>query len=220
MTTRTETLAAGQSFFIEGSGRFFQCHYATAELEFRVTVGGNRYDWAPLDRGIGWREDFEAIEVRNPTGASQTVTVVHHTLSGYFDQRELAAQIAVDGGIVTNTAPSTDQGGAITPIGESYTNLDIDNTAGGATDYTEVISAASNVNGVRIRVAILIVKEETNGHPDWRCAQIKSGASFFAEQFDPGQFSIRDIEIPAGQSVIMQTHRGVRATLKLAYDLV
>lgn len=150
MTYRAETLATGKTFEIGGGGEFFQCHYATAEVEFRVMIGDQMGGWTPLDRGIGWDKSWTKIEIRNETGTTQTIGVVYHAEKGYFDSRELAASIAVTGGIVTNTAPSMDQGGSVREIGQSLINTTVDLT-GLAGVSTTVLTAAMNVGGVRVR---------------------------------------------------------------------
>lgn len=156
-----ETIQPGNKYTYAAPGNSFACYAATAELTFSVWVGANYYDGLPLDRGTGFKAPFDRVEVYNNTAAPVTVTLIflqipNMPIEGFYDQRELAAQVAVDGGIVTNTAPEIDNGGTVLSVGNSNRELNFNQTGLGDGNVV-IIDAVSNTSGVRIRHLELLI---------------------------------------------------------------
>lgn len=150
-----ETIQAGQRYTYSGPGNYIACYAATAEIDFSVETDATRFDGLPLDQGTGFIAPFKRVILENNTNEPVTVEVIVMQVAGlpikgYYDNREVAASIAVDGGVVTNTAPSIDLGGSVIEIGESYFQTDYNNAGGAAGDF-KLITSAMNLTGVRIR---------------------------------------------------------------------
>lgn len=163
MSFRSETLGHEKFFEITDGGVFFQCHSASAELEYRVMIGGKWQAWMPLDRGIGWRAPWQQIQVRNLTGASQTVSVVYHSEDGYFDHRELAAKVALNGvDVQVVGSPISDEGGTVRQLGASLYHLQHTHTVLPTTVYN-IVTEAENTTGILVKSAYFDVIASSAG---------------------------------------------------------
>ncbi|WP_262695181.1 hypothetical protein [Kordiimonas aquimaris] len=211
-----ETIPAGGEFILSGQANYFYCYAATQELTFTIeTSAGERT--LPLDRGTGWQAPFEKVTVNNDTGSAQTVTIINLYIPelpvrGFFDDRELAAQVAVDGGIVTNTAPLTDQGGSIGGIG---TSVRVYQPTG---ETADVVTAAANLNGVRIRDANMCLTAGAGNAPSY----IAAGHDLivWCNQHNLYERMRNEVHVPAGTAIAYSTPAGVTALIRINYDIL
>lgn len=219
-----KTIASGERFVLDGSGNYFHCYAATKELTFEVhTADGMRE--LPLDRGTGWQAPYKKVVVVNEHGTDQTITVIalqikDLPIKGYVDQRELAAQVAVDGGIVTNTSPHTDQGGVIKPISGSVYSVTHDATVGG-NQSPEIIAAASNTGGVRIRSIISRITVNTASVDDAVYVNTQLPLNYLIFEQDIGHKNyLEEWHLEPGTSLHGFVRAGMKANLTIHYDLL
>lgn len=145
--TRTKhSLAPGQQAnFPQGGAEIF-CYSLSGADE--IDIGLDDGELIPFARGLGYKQPHEKFRLKNTSGQTVEIQLLQANVAGVLDdRRELAAQVAVDGGIVTKTAPLDSEGGSIREIGNSVYNV---THATVAADSFDIITSAANTNGVYV----------------------------------------------------------------------
>lgn len=215
VTNQELVIAAGAKQQVPIHGAQLICYQSTDEI--KVSLDGR--GWLPFARGVELNTPFELLHFFNDTGNTVTLEIaVVSDPKVFIDRRELAASIAVDGGIVTNTAPLSDQGGSIKQLGGSYYNFNFTNSSG-AREYHTLISAAVNTNGIRLRRADILTLLATGSG-----IFIQAGFSrYIIHTLTAAKETIsntNEYHIPAGTAVEGSLVDGDSATFVLAYDIL
>ena len=198
-----ETIDHGQIYAINGGGTFFQCHYSTAELRFRVDGGA----WVPLDRGIGFDRPWVKIEIYNGTGEPQTFRAVQLNTAGYFDHRELAAQVALNGvDVQVVNAPLVDDGGAINQIGTSNINVELNAVGAGSTQAIDIFTGAENTRGIYLRFGHVQIIQSDYGYRVDLVTYVSPSSVIFQEA------AVAQHHLNLGQGLYIRPGLGVRFT--------
>lgn len=192
-----------------------QCYKATAEVQ--ISIDGE--SWAPFDRGIKIPLSFKRLFFRSSSASTETLTIVTaNNPEAFQDNRELAAQISVDGGIVTNTAPLSQQGGAIMQVGDSsYSNYF--NQPVAVTDDL-IINAATNANGVYVKWLFVDIRTSpsTNGSTGFFFG---NGLQFRAYRGAVGIYEdLKETYLAPGTSLTLRVGAGVEVSARANYQIL
>lgn len=216
-----KTIAAGETFQLSAPANYFYCYAATEELTFTIETGAGEKTF-PLDRGTGWQAPFHKVTVTNATAAAHTVTIITFyvpelPVRGYFDNRELAAQVALNGNIQVVNSPYTDEGGRVKNWASSGYGSSIDATL--AQQTVEIIAPATNQSGVRIRSVNIWITTPSAGAICMLRSKI--GTANYYALVESGTFNnFEEFELPVGKGLELIVNTGMVALVYVTYDIL
>lgn len=216
-TNETIVLAAGQQVKKPLEGAQIVCTQATAE----ILVSMDQRGWLPFSRGIELNHPtgtFTDLYFLNDTGSEVTIEVVVIDKPGvYIDRRELAAQIAINGGVQVVNSPFTEEGGVISKLPTSSAGLFVNQPV--SDDTQNVISV--NTNGVIIKklwMHIKIASTDANGVAGFYST---SPSVPLLVHKETGIYETeKEIYLPAGSQLNSFVETGAQVNLDAYYEIL
>lgn len=198
-------LAAGAVYTLAAQGRFFAI-LESPEGAVEIQIDGG--PTAVLSRGLQYfmpeGRFFESLTILNPASVATTIKLAVGN-GDLRDNRSVeSGPVSVTGTLGVIGQPLTDDGGSISPLGTSFFLASITNNGLPLSTVT-VFTAATNANGVFIRLAQYILQQKDLGGPTTNVGNYREIASTDALMFASWELDIvfapHEIFVPPGIGV-------------------
>ncbi len=214
------TLLPGQTLQVDRGGAEVILWKIAGASEIDLSLDG--YEYLPTAQGRGYRQPHHKIKIQNNNATSVEVVLLQSTLPGAFvDNQDTATVVQIGETPSVVNSPSIDDGGSVAQLGQSLAVKAIDLTGGADTDTT-IISAGTNVGGIRIRQ--LQITYFTVGGANTRYVNIGNPVrshfvEYLAAASGPLTFRYNEcLDVPAGGAITIRNRVNDVLSLTLAFD--